>query len=126
MATRIPFKFEFVFRSSPTIVYQFISTPDCLTRWFCDDCNVVDETFFFEWDEGGEEVAYIVDDIEEERLRIQWEEYDNEYLEFQIYRSEVTGSTIMELHGFCDKGEAGEEKRFWDSKIIDLRRAMGE
>ena len=125
MATRVRYKFEYVFRSSPTIIYQFLSTPDCLTRWFCDDCSIIDDTYYFEWD-SVEEVAYIVDDIEEERLRIQWEDYEDEYLEWQVYRSEVTSSTILEIHGYCDNDEVSEEKRYWESKMQDLRRAMGE
>lgn len=125
MAARVRFNFEFVFKSSPTIVYQFISSADCLTRWFCDDCNIIDDVFYFDWD-GAEEVAYIIDDIEEERLRIQWEEYDDEYLEYILGRSEVTSATILEIHGFCEKHELNEERRFWEAKIYDLRRAMGE
>lgn len=125
MAARQKLNIEFILRASPTIVYQFITEPDCLARWFCDDCNLIDEAFYFEWN-GAEEVAYIIDDIEEERLRLQWEDYDDEFLEFRISRSEVTGSTILEIIGYCDKGEMEEEKRFWESKIHDLKRAMGE
>jgi uncharacterized protein YndB with AHSA1/START domain len=125
MSARVRFRSEFVLRSSPTIAYQFLTEPDCLTRWFCDECNIIDDTYYYEW-AGSEESAIITEDIEEELLRLQWDEYPSEFLEFKFSRSEVTNSTVLTISGFCDKGEAEEEKRFWDSKIQDLKRAMGE
>ena len=55
---RVSVSMEFLFRASPTIVYKFLTTPDCLIRWFCDDCNLVDDYYTFEW-EGEEEVALV-------------------------------------------------------------------
>ena len=117
-------KMEFLFRTSPTIVYRFLTTPDCLIRWFCDDCNLIEDTYCFEW-EGSEEIAQVIEDIEDERLLLRWEDYEDEYLDFRLSRSEVTGETILEIHAFCDKSEIAEERQYWASKIEDLKRAMG-
>jgi len=122
---RVKISCEFVLRASPAIVYQFIAEPDCLIRWFSDDCNILDEVYYFEWN-GAQESALIIDDFEEELLKLQWEDYEDEFLQFAIYRSEVTNSTILEITCFCDKGEEQEETRFWETKIQDLKRAMGE
>jgi uncharacterized protein YndB with AHSA1/START domain len=116
---------EFVFRSSPAIVYQFIAEPDCLIRWFSDDCNILDDIYYFEW-KGAQEAAFILEDIESEILKLQWEDYEDEFLEFTIHRSEVVSATILEISCFCDKGEEQSETRFWEIKIQDLKRAMGE
>lgn len=117
-------KMEFIFRTSPTIVYRFLTAPDCLIRWFCNNCNVVDDSYCFEW-EGSEEIAHIIEDIEDERLLLRWEDYEDEYLDYKLSRSEVTSETILEIEAFCDKGEEDEEEQFWSSKIEDLKRAMG-
>ena len=60
----------------------------------------------FVWS-GSEEVAELIDDIEEERLRFKWEDADDEeeYLEFNISKSPVTGETILEITDFCDEDE---------------------
>ncbi len=123
---RVSFKMEFLFRASPTIIYKFLTTPDCLIRWFCDDCNVVDGRFTFEWD-GEEEEAVVLEDIENEQLKLEWEEYadENEYLDFKISRSEVTGETILEITAFCDADEVEQEQQFWATQMEALGRATG-
>ncbi|MCP4440574.1 MAG: activator of HSP90 ATPase 1 family protein [Aureispira sp.] len=121
---RISFQLEYLFRASPTIIHNFLTTPDCLTRWFCEDCNLVDDRYTFEWD-GSEEEALLIDDIEAERVRLQWEEYGDEYLEFKLGKSPVTGETILELTAFSDEDELEEETQFWDTQMENLKRATG-
>jgi uncharacterized protein YndB with AHSA1/START domain len=123
---RVSFNMEFLFRASPTIIYKFLTTPDCLIRWFCDDCNVVDGRFTFEWD-GEEEEAVVLEDEENELLKLEWEEFagEEEYLEFKIGRSEVTGETILEITAFCDSDEVEEEQQFWSTQMQALVRATG-
>lgn len=118
------FKVEFLFRASPKIVYSFLSTPDNLTRWFCDDCNLVDGQFSFDW-EGNEEIAFLLESQEDSYLRLQWEDFPDEYLEYKMSRSEVTAETILEITAFCDEDEVEEEKDFWATQMESLRRAMG-
>lgn len=123
---RVSFTMEFLFRASPTIIYKFLTTPDCLIRWFCDDCNVVDGRFTFEWD-GEEEEATALEDIENEHLRLEWDEFEGEeeYLDFKISRSEVTGETILEITAFCDSDEVEQEQQFWATQMEALGRATG-
>ncbi|WCL82047.1 START-like domain-containing protein [Saprospira sp. CCB-QB6] len=121
---RKKFKVEFLFRASPKIVYSFLSTPDNLTRWFCDDCNLVEGQFSFDW-EGNEEIAYLLESQEDSYLRLQWEDFPDEYLEYKMSRSEVTAETILEITAFCDADEVDEEKDFWANQMESLRRAMG-
>lgn len=123
---RTSFTQEFLFRASPTIVYRFLTTPDCLIRWFCDECKIIDDKYIFEWD-GSEEVAFIIDDIEDEQLKLEWEEFEGEgeYLDFKMGRSEVTGETILEITAFCDEDEVEQEQQFWATQMKELARATG-
>ena len=67
---RVQIQHEFLFRASPTILYKFFTTPSSLVRWFCDEVDIQDDVFTFYWD-GAAEVAELIDDIEEERLKFE-------------------------------------------------------
>ncbi|MEM1322589.1 MAG: START-like domain-containing protein [Bacteroidota bacterium] len=123
---RVKIDLEFLFRASPTILYKFLTTPSCLIRWFCDEVDIQGDTFTFSWS-GAEEVAELIDDIEEERLRFHWEEADSdeEYLEFRLSRSPVTGETILEITDYCDEDEAEDQKQLWTSQMKVLRQETG-
>jgi hypothetical protein len=83
-----------------------------------------DDSYIFSW-EGSEEIAYILEDIEEEYLSLQWEDYPTEYLEFKIYKGEITGQTILEITAFCDDDEVKQEKAYWQTQISNMKHAMG-
>ena len=44
---RVSFTQEFIFRASPSILYQFLTTPNCLIRWFCDKVDITKEVYTF-------------------------------------------------------------------------------
>jgi len=122
---RVSYDMEFLFRASPTILYRFLTDPACLIRWFCDGVDKEGDVFSFNW-EGEEEVADLVDDIEEERLRFRWQESeDGEYFEFRMYKSDVTDETVMEITDFCDDDEVDDQKELWASQMEALRKETG-
>lgn len=122
---RVSFESEFIFKASPAILYRFLTAPDCLIRWFCDGVDIQNDVYTFEWD-GAEEVAELVDDIEEERIRFEWEDgEEGEYLEFRMYKSDVTNETILELTDFCDEDEASSQKDLWATQMVQLRIVCG-
>ncbi len=122
---RVKFEMEFIFRASPAIIYTFITTPSCLVRWFCDGVDITGDIFTFTWS-GADEIAEMVDDIEEERVRFKWEDADEkEFLEFRMYKSDVTNETIMEITDFCDADEVQEQKDLWASQVSKLKIECG-
>ena len=122
---RVQIQMEFIFRASPAILYSFLTAPSTLIRWFCDEVDIQDDVYTFSWD-GAEEVAELVDDIEEERLKFHWEDADpNEYLEFKMYKSDVTNETILEIYDWCDEDEVEEQKDLWESQISKLKVECG-
>lgn len=125
MAKRVKLQLEYIFRSSPTILFQFLTMPACLVRWFCDEADEQDDFFYFVWN-GSVQAAEIVDFIEEERLRLRWEDAEpSEYLEYKIYKSPITDETVMEITDFCDDNEIQDQTKLWDSTIKNLKNAMG-
>jgi len=123
---RIKLDLEFIFRASPKILYQFWTTPSCLIRWFCDEVDINEGVYSFEWD-GFPELATLVEDVEEERIRFKWEDAPNEeeYLEIRMTKSPVTGETILEITDYCDDNEVAEQKLLWESQIKMLRQETG-
>ena len=116
---------EYMFRASPAILYTFLTTPACLVRWFCDEVDILEDVYTFTW-QGDDEIAELVDDIEEERVRFVWEDgEDDEYLEFRMYKSDVTNETVMEISDFCDEGEEKEQQDYWENLLIVLRKETG-
>jgi uncharacterized protein YndB with AHSA1/START domain len=122
---RVSISMEFIFRASPNILYTFLTTPSCLTRWFCDEIDISGTYYTFFWN-GAEEVAELIMDIEDELLRFQWEDADDgEFLEFQISQSPVTSETILVVTDFCDANEKEDQKRLWINQMEQLRKATG-
>lgn len=123
---RTSFDQEFIFKASPAILYQFLTSPDRLVSWFCDGADITEEVYTFEWD-GSEEEWEMIDDIQEERVRFKILDNDdeNEYLEFRMYKSDITNETILELTAFADEDEIEEEMTFWENQIKKLRIVCG-
>lgn len=124
-AKRVRIDLEYIFRASPTIIYNFVTTPACLVRWYCDDVDITSDVYTFYWS-GSSETAYLIDDIEDERVRFEWEEADSgEFLEFRMYKSDITNETILEITDFCDADEAQEVRDLWNSLMVELRKEAG-
>ncbi|MEM1123858.1 MAG: START-like domain-containing protein [Bacteroidota bacterium] len=123
---RVQVNLEFIFRASPTILYRFLTTPSTLIRWFCDEVDITGTTYTFVW-EGSEEVAELIEDVEDERLRFRWEEADDpdEYLEFRMAKSPVTGETSLEITDYCDEDEVSDTRQLWEAQMKQLRQETG-
>lgn len=117
---------EFIFRASPTIVYQFLTTPACLVRWFCDEVDINGNVYTFYWD-GDEQVATLVEDWEDELLRFEWQDAPspNEYLELNISKSGITEETVLNITDFCDVNDDKNARMLWESQIAQMRVATG-
>ncbi len=123
---RVKIHIEYLLRASPTILYQFFTTPSALVRWFCDGADIHgDSIYTFKWS-GYDEIAKLTEDIEEELVRYTWlDPREGEYLEFKISISPVTGETILEITDFCDEDEKEEQRELWDAQIKQLRKETG-
>ena len=118
---------EYLLRASPTILYQFFTTPSNLVRWFCDGADIdAQRVYTFSWN-GYEEKAKLVEDIENEIVRFAWTDEDRqgEYLEFKLAISPMTNETILTITDFCDSDEVDEHRDLWDSQIKQLKKGTG-
>lgn len=120
------FTIERTFRSSPTILYNFLTTPSGLVQWFADKVDLNGDIYTFEWN-GDEQEAEVLSFDEEEYIRLRWEdeEDDKAFFEYRIKKNEITGETILYITDFAYKDEIKESISLWDSQLNDLKICIG-
>mgnify|MGYP000079562477 FL=1 len=124
--SKIKFELEFPIHASPTMLYQYFSTPSGLAEWFADNVNSRGVLFTFIWDES-EEVAKLISDKNGERTRYKWVEDDSAetYFEFKIQIDAITKDVSLIITDFADEDEIDEAKMLWESQIDELKHTIG-
>lgn len=119
------FEIDYVMKTSPRILYDFVKQPTHLAQWFCDKCESNQDQYNFIW-KGYSEKAILIDDIEEELVAYQWENSDDdEFFEFAIHVNEISEDTILTINDFAEPNEIEDQKMWWDNQIQKLIRVMG-
>jgi len=59
MSEKVKYELEFVIRSSPKLLYNYISTPSGLGEWFANNVNSRGEIYTFIWDDSEEQAKLI-------------------------------------------------------------------
>lgn len=125
MSKKQLFTLEFPVRCSPSILYEFLSTPAGLQEWFADKVDERDSVFSFSWN-GTIERAEIIEGEEEKFVRFHWlTAPKEEYFEFRIEKSEVTNQTILVINDFADKKEIKDQSQLWGYQVKDLFHRIG-
>ena len=119
------FSLEYPVRCSPTILYEFLSTPAGLQEWFADKVDERDAVFSFSWN-GSVEKAEVVELEEGKFIRFHWVTApSNEYFEFSIEKSEVSSQTILVIKDFAEKKNIPDQSRLWGVQVHDLFHRLG-
>lgn len=122
------FEMEFVVHASPSLLYQYISTPSGLSEWFADNVNSRGELFTFIWD-GSEEQAKLLSKKSGERIKFRWlaDEEDGEsyYFEIRIQVDEITKDVSLMITDFAEEDEIDEGKMLWENQISSLKQVLG-
>jgi uncharacterized protein YndB with AHSA1/START domain len=124
---RKSYKVEYTIKSSPAILFDFVTTPSGLVLWFADKVDINGDDISFYWKgAGAADNAIILEWIEEYRVRYRWEWMEeDEFFQFRIYKNEVTRDTILEITDFADEKEIPDQIRLWDSQIKRLIQSIG-
>lgn len=127
MEDKIKYEMEFPIQASPSLLYQYISTPSGLSEWYADNVNSRGELFTFIW-EGSEEKAKLISKKSDERVKFRWvEEEDTPYFfEIRIQVDDITKDVSIMITDFADDDdEVDEGKMLWDNMITDLKQVLG-
>ena len=116
---------EYPVRCSPSILFEFLSTPAGLGEWFADKVDERDNIFYFGWD-GSFEKADLVEKEQDKSIRFHWQASAvEEYFEFRIDKSEITNQTILVIKDFAEKKEMKDQTSLWDHQVKELFHRLG-
>jgi hypothetical protein len=116
---------EFPVRSSPSILFEFLSSPAGLGEWFADKVDQRDSTYYFGWN-GTFEKADLVEKEQDKFIRFHWQASPKEeYFEFRIDKSEITNQTILIIKDFAEKKEIKDQSNLWDFQVKELFHRIG-
>jgi uncharacterized protein YndB with AHSA1/START domain len=126
MDDKIKYEMEFPIKASPSLLYQYISTPSGMSEWYADNVNSRGEFFTFIW-EGSEERAKLLGKKNGERIKFRWEDdiETDYYFELRIQVDEITKDVSLMVTDYADEDEIDEGKMLWDNMISNLKHILG-
>ena len=128
MDDKVKFELEFPIHASPSLLFNYVSTPSGLSEWYADNVNSRGEIFTFIWD-GSEEQAKLLGKKSGERVKFRWmeddEAGDNYYFELRIQVDEITKDVSLMVTDFAEDDEIEEAKMLWDNQISSLKQVLG-
>ncbi|MCB0381059.1 MAG: SRPBCC domain-containing protein [Flavobacteriales bacterium] len=125
MSEKVKYQMEFVVKSSPSLLFNYISTPSGLSQWFADNVNSRGELFTFIWD-GSEEQAKLVSKKTNQSVKFKWLEQDDEYyFELRIQIDDLTQDVALIVTDFAYEDELDEAKLLWETQVGDLHAIIG-
>jgi len=126
MDEKVKYELEFPIQASPSLLYQYISTPSGLSEWFADNINSRGELYTFMWGESEEE-AKLLTKKSGERIKMRWTDDEDTscYFEMRIQVDEITKDVSLMITDFAEEDEIEESKMLWDNMVADLKQVLG-
>lgn len=126
MENKIKYELEFPIQASPSLLFQYISTPSGMSEWFADNINSRGEIFTFIWGES-EEDAKLLTKKSGERIKMRWldDEDTSYYFEMRIQVDEITKDVSLMITDFAEEDEIEESKMLWENMVSDLKQILG-
>ena len=125
MSEKKKFNLEYEVKSSPKILFSFITEPNALAQWFADDVSYRDQVFTFIWD-GEEHRAKVLSVKENKLVKFKW--LDDEphcYFEMEVLQDELTNDVALSITDFAPEDSFEERKLIWDNQIQYLISVLG-
>jgi uncharacterized protein YndB with AHSA1/START domain len=125
MSKKVLYTLEYPVRSSPTILFEFLSGASALQEWFADKVDDRDGVYTFGWN-GTDEKAEVLEKVENSHIKFRWVNGPkDEYFEFRIDKSEITNQTILIITDFADKKDIKDQSQLWEYQVKDLFHRIG-
>jgi uncharacterized protein YndB with AHSA1/START domain len=125
MAEKKKFTIEYEVKSSPRILYTFISEPNGLSQWFADDVVFRDQSYTFTWDDEVQK-AKLISIKENKSVKFKWLDDEPQcYFEMEIVQDELTNDVALSITDFATDETLSEKKSIWDNSISYLISVLG-
>lgn len=117
---------EYILRSSPNVLFSFLTEPSGLSEWFCDDVNIRKGVYTFIWNHDSEQQAELLGSKENVFAKFRWlDEPDDTFFEFRIQVDDITGETALMITDFCEPDDEDETILGWNNSMQNLHRVIG-
>ncbi len=127
MEKKEKYQLEFEIKSSPKILYSYLSTASGLEEWFADKVNIEQNgVFSFLWDGETSRKAKVITKKDNQVVRYQWtDEKDDSFLEFEIVQDAITSDVALLITDFTSKADKAQNEQLWYSQIHGLMHTIG-
>jgi uncharacterized protein YndB with AHSA1/START domain len=121
---------EFELRSSPKVLFPYISTPSGLEQWYAEKVKVLpDHRFDFQWD-GESHIARQTGLRINKAVKFEFEhtsddDLDNDHVELKLEVSELTQTTFLRIVDYSKNKDEAELASLWDGFLDNLRDIVG-
>jgi uncharacterized protein YndB with AHSA1/START domain len=122
---KITLEFELKNVSLP-MLWTYISTPNGLCKWFCDDVSVEGKTHTFTWQKMPQD-ADLIHFRQGSFVRFRWEEDEDTkyFFELKINTGEMSGEIELEITDFAFPEDIEDTKGLWKTQVESLKRSIG-
>ncbi|MEI6879726.1 MAG: SRPBCC domain-containing protein [Bacteroidetes bacterium] len=122
---KLKIRLEYGVRTSPALLFNYISSPSGLSNWFCNDVDVYNNQFKFKWD-SEENIAELIKKVNNKMIRFRWlDSKPDEYFEFEIIVDELTDDVALVITDFVIPEDEKNISSLWDSQVHDLKASLG-
>ena len=126
MSEKKKFNIEYEIKSSPKILFGFLSEPNGLSQWFADNVVYRDQVYTFTWDEDEQQKAKLLSIKENKLVKFKW--LDDEphcYFEMEVVQDELTNDVALAITDFATDDTLQERKLIWNNQIEYLISVVG-
>ncbi|MEZ4738079.1 MAG: START-like domain-containing protein [Flavobacteriales bacterium] len=117
---------EFYMHSSPTSLYDLISTPSGFAEWYCQDVDVRDDQYTFIFGESEREETTLIGRKMGEVIRFRRnDEEEYTFFEFRVRIDAMTNEVALVVTDHAWPNEIEETRNLWSAQIHDLMRVLG-
>ena len=121
------YQLEFEIKSSPKILFNYLSTASGLEEWFAEKVNMRDGEFIFLW-EGSEARAKLLSRKDNTSVKYKWitdDKKDDTFFQFEIMTDEITSDVALIITDFATDEEKDENIMLWNSQVHSLMHHIG-
>ena len=121
------YSLEFEIKSSPKILFNYLSTASGLESWFAERVNVHDGDYVFHWGHT-QQRAKLVSKRDNQMVRYKWitdDHKDETYFQFDIVQDEITSDIALVITDFTTDDEKEEDSLLWSSQVHELMHTIG-
>ncbi len=120
---------EYELRSSPKVLFPYISTASGLEQWFAEKVVILpDQRFDIQWD-GDSHIARMVSHRLNKAVKYEFEpateDTDPAYIEFKLEVSDLTQSTYLKIIDYSLNSDEQELISLWNGFIDRLKDIVG-